>query len=242
MTRKPRFNTVNIPRYITQLGINRQACFFSDEDYEFYLECLYDAAERWQCEIHAYTLLPNHIHILLTPRVKNGISKCMQSVNRRYVQYINSIKNRKGTLWAGRYTESLVDDEYLLDCYRFIEQRPVVTKLVNNSLDYKWTSHSAHVNGEVNNNLIEHSKYIELDVSLSAKKTAYSAFFKNKQSDKRMEMIRKAIRYGHIIGDPESINDVESIFLIDKKPKKRGRPRKHFSAMTEAKLSFTNKQ
>lgn len=226
MPRRPRFNTSNVPQYITQLGINRQPCFFTEDDYDFYLDCLYDAADRWQCEIHAYALLPNHIHILLTPRIENGISKCMQSVNRRYVQYINSTQNRKGTIWAGRYTASLVDETYLLACYRFIEQRPVVAKLVGKPSMYKWSSFNAHTNGIFNEQLMNHDKYESLGRTIAEIKTAYAEYFNNKHVDELTEMIRKAIRYGYAIGPVQSNENIGLSLSEDIKPKKRGRPKK----------------
>lgn len=226
MPRQSRFNVTGIPQYITQLGINRQPCFFTDDDYEFYLECLYDAADRWQSEVHAYALLPNHIHILLTPRIENGISKCMQSVNRRYVHHINVTKNRKGTLWAGRYTASLVDEAYLLACYRFIEQMPVIAKLVDNPLRYKWSSFNAHTNGVCDEYLIDHVKYKELGKTLPEIKAAYLEYFISEQSNELTEMIRKAIRYGHVIGTKQFSKSIEVSLHRDMEPKKRGRPKK----------------
>ncbi|MBO9468907.1 transposase [Endozoicomonas sp. G2_2] len=99
MPRLPRFNLVDVPQHVIQRGNNRQACFFEADDYLFYLECLKEASKSAGCDIHAYVLMTNHVHILATPRRDHAVSRMMQSVGRRYVQYVNRKNQRTGTLW-----------------------------------------------------------------------------------------------------------------------------------------------
>lgn len=115
-----------VPAHIVQRGNNRGACFFTDEDYSFYLECLGQGLERYRVSLHAYVLMTNHVHLLATPTDSDGISRLMQHVARLYVLYINRAYRRTGTLWEGRHKASLVQVEtYLLACYRYIELNPV---------------------------------------------------------------------------------------------------------------------
>ena len=79
-----------VPCHIIQRVNNRDATFFSEQDYRFYLECLYDASRKYQVEVHAYILMTNHVHLLMTPRSKESLSLVMQSIGRRYVQYVNA--------------------------------------------------------------------------------------------------------------------------------------------------------
>jgi len=131
MPRKPRVYLSGVPCHVIQRGNDRQPCFYSEEDYVFYLECLYDACKRYKVNLHAYVLMTNHVHLLVTPRVADGISRVMQSIGRRYVQYVNVTYKRSGTLWEGRHKSSLVDaDNYLLSCYRYIEMNPVRAGMV----------------------------------------------------------------------------------------------------------------
>ena len=110
-------------------GNNRQVTFFDEGDYLHYLEDLQDAAEKWDCEIHAYVLMTNHVHLLMTPNQEESIAKVMQSVGRKYVRHINGVYRRSGTLWEGRYKSSVIQsDRYLLTCYRYIELNPVRSK------------------------------------------------------------------------------------------------------------------
>lgn len=120
MARLPRYGLPGQPQHVIQRGNNRGPIFFAQEDYSFFLECLQDAGERCACAIHAYVLMTNHVHLLVTPDAADGISKLMQMVGRRYVQYVNFTYQRTGTLWEGRYKAVPMDSEqYLFTCYRY---------------------------------------------------------------------------------------------------------------------------
>jgi putative transposase len=148
MPRKPRFNLIEIPQHVVQRGNNRQPTFFAEEDYRFYLDCLGEAASKYRCALHAYVLMTNYVHLLVTPGTPEGVSRMMQSVGRRYVQYVNYSYKRSGTLWEGRYKASLVQTEqYLLTCSRYIELNPVRAGMVQHPKDHKWTSYRAHAHG-----------------------------------------------------------------------------------------------
>ena len=114
MPRKPRFFLPDIPAHIVQRGHSREPVFFEDGDYHAYLHWLSEAADRYECAIHAYVLMTNHIHILATPKDKQGISRMMQYIGRRYVPYINHTYGTSGSIWEGRYKSSLIHDEQCL--------------------------------------------------------------------------------------------------------------------------------
>jgi putative transposase len=140
MPRKPRHFLANVPCHIISRGNNHNVCFFADDDYLFYLECLNDACLKYAVSVHAYVLMTNHVHLLMTPSELISIPKVMQSVGRRYVQYINKTYRRTGTLWEGRYKASIIDAEaYLLACYRYIELNPVRASMVEHPIDYPWS-------------------------------------------------------------------------------------------------------
>ena len=126
MARLPRLNIPGIPQHVVQRGNNRQVTFVSNDDYIVYLDRLKFYAKQYGVAIHAYTLMTNHVHLLLTPSNERGVSQLMQSLGRYYVRYFNNTYQRTGTLWEGRYKSTLVsDDEYLLLVYRYIEMNPV---------------------------------------------------------------------------------------------------------------------
>ena len=126
MARLPRFFVRGYPLHVIQRGNNREDVFSEDADYHIYLEWLTEAANRHGCAIHAYVLMTNHVHLLLTPAHASSLPKTLQSLGRRYVQYVNRTYQRTGTLWEGRYRATLIDsDSYLLTCCRYIELNPV---------------------------------------------------------------------------------------------------------------------
>ena len=122
MPRKPRFNLPGIPQHVIQHGNNREACFYSEQDYRRYLDDLNQEASKYRCRVHAYVLMTNHFHLLITPLEENGVSMMMQALGRRYVKYINATYGRTGSLWEGRFKSSLIDSEiYFLTCMSYIE-------------------------------------------------------------------------------------------------------------------------
>lgn len=132
--------------HVIQRGNNRQAVLFADEDYQKYLEVLAENAQSTGCQLHAYVLMTNHIHLLLTSESEESVSRLIQGIGRKYVRYINEVYRRSGTLWEGRFKSALIDsDRYLLTCSRYIELNPARAGMVNRPAEYRWSSY--HVNG-----------------------------------------------------------------------------------------------
>jgi putative transposase len=126
MPRRPRIHLADVPLHSVQRGHNRDACFFSEDDYLAYRHWLGEALKENGCALHAYVLMSNPVHLLLTPAQPQDVPRLIISLGRRYVQYINKTYRRTGTLWDSRYKSSLVQaDSYLLLCQRYIELNPV---------------------------------------------------------------------------------------------------------------------
>jgi len=111
MPRLPRLKVPDIPQHVVQRGNNRQVSFFYEQDYTVYLDKLKEYGKKFNVAIHAYVLMTNHVHLLITLSTKTGVSQLMQCLGRYYVRYINKTYNRSGTLWEGRYKSTLVDSE-----------------------------------------------------------------------------------------------------------------------------------
>lgn len=127
-----------------QRGHNRQRCFFDEHDYRAYLNALRDAADEHSVVLHAYALMTNHVHLLVTPRVAYGVSRMLQSVGARFVRHVNKTQDRRGTLWEGRYRACLVaEDRHLLAACRYIDLNPVRAGMVAHPDDYPWSSYRA---------------------------------------------------------------------------------------------------
>ena len=131
MARLPRLFVEGVSQHVIQRGNNRDACFYCDTDYALYLQKLKEASEKYQVAVHAFVLMTNHVHLLVTPKDKDGVSRMMQALGRHYVRYVNITYQRTGTLWEGRFKSSLVgSDLYFLTVSRYIELNPVRAKMV----------------------------------------------------------------------------------------------------------------
>jgi len=113
MARQPRLDLPGIAQHVVQRGNDRQVCFVAQDDYRRYRRELGDAAQRFGCALHAYVLMTNHVHLLVTPSAPGGVSRMMQALGRRYVAQFNRRYHRTGTLWEGRFKAGLVDSEAL---------------------------------------------------------------------------------------------------------------------------------
>lgn len=202
MVRLPRFVIPGQPQHVIQRGNNRQAIFRAEADYHFYLEKLSDAARKHQCDIHAYVLMTNHVHLLVTPHVENGISKMMQMLGRYYVQYFNHRYKRTGTLWEGRYKATLIDSEpYLLTCMRYIEMNPVrADKMADHPAEYPWSSYSFNALGKEDPLLTPHLEYKRLGKTEKGRQSAYRQLFRSKIPERTLEAIREATNKAWVLG------------------------------------------
>ena len=178
MPRPKRICVPGIPLHVVQRGNNRQPCFLHRRDYVRYLEFLVDAADRYGCCVHAYALMKNHVHLLVTPGHENGVSKMMQYLGRSYVLSFNRIHRRTGTLWEGRFRSCCItDDHYLFACYRYIEMNPVRADIVQTPDEYAWSSYRANALG-VTNSIVKPSKsWIALGTDDELRRRAYRRMF-----------------------------------------------------------------
>jgi putative transposase len=193
MPRPRRVVLPSVPLHIIQRGNNRLPCFVSPEDYRVYLDMLRECAFDCDCALHAYVLMSNHVHLLLSPGDDDGASTLMQRLGRRYVAYFNRRHARTGTLWEGRFRSSLVQDErYLMICHRYIELNPVRACMVESPADYPWSSHQANACGKQDSLLTPHLLYTRLGNDADTRQTAYRHLFSDALSDEALEQLRQA--------------------------------------------------
>lgn len=163
MARHPRFPITDLPLHVVQRGNDRQACFFEERDYRVYLRALAEAAVKCSVTVHAYVLMTNHVHLLVTPRAIGAVSKLMQSVGARYVWYVNAHRRRTGTLWEGRYKACLVSrDEHVLTACRYIDLNPVRAGMVRHPSDYCWSSYAALTEARIDSLVTPHDTLFQL--------------------------------------------------------------------------------
>jgi putative transposase len=225
MPRKPRMYLPGVPCHVIQRGNNREPCFFRGRDYQRYLSCLEDACRAYGVALHAYVLMTNHVHLLVTPQEATGISRVMQSVGRRYVQLVNHRQGRCGTLWESRHKASLVDAEsYLLTCYRYIELNPVKAGLVSHPADYPWSSYGHNAQGEIQERLTPHEVYQRLARSEASRQWRYRELFSQPIADADVRAIRNAAHFSMPLGNEEFKGRIECALGRRIGQAARGRP------------------
>jgi putative transposase len=199
-----------MPHHIFQRANNHDACFYRDEDYQVYLQLLEECSCRYDVKIHAYTLMKNHYHLLVTPKYPDSISRMMKAQGSRYAFYINKRHKKSGPVWEQRYRSSVLDEStYLLKCYRYIELIPVRASMVEMPEEYRWSSYG--VNAWSNNTqwLEPHVVYQKLGRSKQERCCAYRKLFKSPLEQCDIQCIRRAIFYSHPLGDSQFVEKVE---------------------------------
>jgi putative transposase len=188
---------VDYPLHVVQRGINGSNCFFTEGDYRSYLQYVSEFSARFACSIHAYCLMTNHVHLLLTPHRPDACGLFMKNLGQNYVQRVNHRLNRSGTLWEGRYYSGLIpSDHYLFATYRYIERNPVRAGMVATPADYPWSSHRANADGRQHEFLRPHPSYTSVGAA------AYKTMCEEDVSERMLEEIRKATRLGSSMGAP----------------------------------------
>lgn len=201
MPRKPGLNLPGTPKHIVQRGNNRAPCFFDESDYIQYLDDLKVSAKNYQCQIHGYVLMTNHVHLLASPSDAYSISQMMQALGRRYVYFINQKYGRTGTLWEGRYRSCLVDSEaYLLTCMRYIELNPVRAGMVGHPAEYPWSSYKANAFGEASELISSHSVYMAIGLNDYCRLKAYRELFRDQIGKELIHDIRESLNHELVLG------------------------------------------
>lgn len=211
MPRLPRIVLPGASVHVIQRGNNRTATFFTADDLERYRSTLFEACRRFRCAIHAYVLMTNHVHLLITPEDNEGPSLMMQAIGRLYVRYVNARYRRTGTLWEGRFRSSVIDSErYFFTCSRYIELNPVRAQMVDHPHRYRWSSHRHNAFGEADELITPHPLYCVLASTPVDRQAGYRALFRNAMEPQTLEQIRRATNRGAVLGDARFLDRVEA--------------------------------
>lgn len=224
MPRQPRYFVPHIPQHVIQRGVDRQATFFRPQDYRLYLDTLRTAARRYHCAVHAYVLMRNHTHLLLTPGTERALPLLMQAMGRGYVQKLNRQYERTGTLWQGRYKASLVqDDRYLLTCYRYIELNPVRAGMVRHPADYAYSSYRHNAAGQADILVTTHPVYQSLSSKPEQRQAAYRALFADEIAPELLALVRDTTNACQVLGNDRFKDQIEAMLGRSVRPGKAGR-------------------
>ena len=184
-----------------QRGNNRGRCFFREPDRTVYLNYLRRFAPSCGCRVHAYCLMSNHVHLLVTPQTAGACGALMKQLGQHYVQYVNRAHRRAGTLWEGRFRSCLAASErYVLACYRYIELNPVRAGMVAHPHEYRWSSHCANARAQGDGLLAPHPAYLALADSDAPRRIQYRGLFDAVLDPRLVDEIRSATRNGRALG------------------------------------------
>ena len=201
MPRRPRVFVPGLPVHVIQRGNNRGQVFFGPKDAQQYLDWLQEAGAEHGLSVHAYVLMTNHVHLLVSPETAHSLPRAMRHLNWRYARYVNDTQSRTGSLWEGRYRASLVEeDPYFFACSRYIELNPVRAGLAKTPADYRWSSFKANARAQTDPVVSPHDLYTALGGSPDARAAAYRALFDDAITDTKLDAIRDAVNGGWPLG------------------------------------------
>lgn len=227
MPRHARLRIAGLPLHVIQRGNNRSACFAEERDYRLYLGMLEELAKLFGCSVHAYALMTNHVHMLLSPERPESVSVLMKNLGQRYVQAFNRSHGRTGSLWEGRFRSSIVDtDAYFLRCHRYVELNPVRAAMVAHPAEYPWSSFHANALGRVSSVVTPHPRYLELGSTPDERCARYRALFKGEFAEGDLKAIRASINAGLPLGSPAFIRRMETMLGKRTQAGKGGRPKR----------------
>ncbi len=197
MARHPRIVVPGVALHVCQRGNDRQACFRQDNDRLVYLSLLRDYARQRHCAVHAYCLMTNHVHLLVTPEDAGGCALMMRDLGRCYAAYFNRQYEKVGALWQHPFHSCLVDSaEYVLACHRYIERNPVRAQMVARPDGYPWSSYSGNAGLRSDELLTRHPECLALGPDERARRRAYSDLLREDDRPDSLRAIREATEAG----------------------------------------------
>ncbi|HYW56304.1 MAG TPA: transposase [Polaromonas sp.] len=210
MARLPRLTLPGYPHHVIQRGNNRQAIFATTADYQLLLGLLEENTRKFGVALHAYVLMSNHFHLLLTPEAADSVPRLMQAVGRRYVRYFNDSQARTGTLWEGRYRSTLIQTEtYLLACMAYLDLNPVRAGLVAEAREYSWSSHCSYIGLRTDKLVTPHPLYWTLGNTPFAREAAYAEMVNGGVSATLQKTLTESVMSGWALGSDDFVAELQ---------------------------------
>jgi putative transposase len=225
MARQPRLTVAAYPHHVIQRGNDRQPIVRDDADRERLLALWQEHAQTFKVAIHAYVIMDNHFHLLVTPETDDGLPQMMQAVGRAYVRYFNLRHQRTGTLWEGRYRSNLIESErYLLACMVYIDLNPVRAGMVEQAADFKWSSHR-HCIGQVSAKWVTpHALFWGLGNTPFAREAAYAELVQMGLAQSEKQQLTQSALSGWALGSAVFVGELQQNTTRRLLPGRAGRP------------------
>lgn len=210
MARLPRLSFVGLPHHVIQRGHNGQAIFLRPAHYQWMLDLLQEYSRKFDVAVHAYVLLPNHFHLLLTPHTESGLPNMLQALGRRYVRYFNDEQGRTGTLWDGRYRSTVLQPElYLLQCMVYMDLNPVRAGICPSAAEFAWSSHAHYLGLRVDRVVSPHAQFWGLGNTPFAREAAYGELVQSGVGTAQQKALTDATLKGWALGDAAFLAEMQ---------------------------------
>ncbi len=232
MARQPRLVLPGALHHLLQRGNNRQSVFVDDTDRGDYLDALREATRLHGVRVHGYVLMPNHIHLLVTPQAEDSLARAMQTLGRRYVGSFNRRHQRSGTLWEGRFRTALVEaPAYFALLLRYVEQHPLRDGLVELAGEYHWSSAAHHLGKRRDALLSEHPAFWALGNTPFEREAAHRTALAAPLSASELDHLRRHVHGGWPLLTAAGAAALAPTLERPLQPRSPGRPRLHHDSV-----------
>lgn len=232
MARLPRLSPIDVPVHVLQRGNNRQTVFRGDDDYAFYLDTLRMAAREHDFAIHGFSLMPNHVHLVGTPKVADSLSRTLQAVGRRYTRYFNAAADRSGTLWEGRFRSTVLDPaEWVLPILLYVESNAVRAGLVSTPEEDRWSTYRHHVGIQSIPWVSDHFCYWRLGNTPFERQSRYRTLWHEGFGSDQFAQIRQHVHSGWPLGNEAFLATLARTGGRRVAPLPKGRPPRQTTAV-----------
>lgn len=147
MARIARITVPGLPHHVTQRGNRRQPLFVERGDYALYRDLLAERCAANGVSCWAYCLMPNHVHLILTPTTAEGLSRAVGEAHRRYTAFFNARARVTGHLFQGRFASVAMDEAHVVAALRYLAFNPAPARLASRPEDWPHGSVAAHLAG-----------------------------------------------------------------------------------------------
>jgi putative transposase len=216
MARIARVVAPGLPHHITQRGNRRQQTFFSDDDYEAYVDLMAEWCEKCGVEVWSYCLMPNHVHLVAAPESADALRRAIGEAHRRYTRRVNFREGWRGCLWQGRFASFALDDAYLRSAARYVALNPVRARLVRRAENWRWSSAAAHLG-------LRPDRLVRRPELLLEYVPDFAELLRMTLPKEEADVLRRHERTGRPLGDEAFVAKVSGLVRRDLAPGKAGR-------------------
>lgn len=225
MARQARLVVPGALHHLLQRGNNRQFIFIDDEDRQAYLDALREATRLHHVRVHGYVLMPNHVHLLVSPQTADGLARAMQTLGRRYVASFNRRHDRSGTLWEGRFRTALIEaPAYFGLLLRYVEQHPLRDGLAERAGDYPWSSAAHHLGLRRDALVSEHPAFWAMGNTPFEREALHRQALASPLSASELQRIRHAVHGGWPLMTEAGLLALAAAVDRPLRPRSPGRP------------------